>query len=161
MNADHGSVARLWQRTALAALALLGVAATAYAADYPGRATDLKPGDKPVISIQSTGSTGTEPRVLRVRVGTDVTWLNATDGDVSIRFDQPIPKACGTPVNFTRSYDGKSYATDIMPPFAEARLCFSQPGRYDYVVSKTGTESYGSKSGAAGEDQGYGTVIVE
>lgn len=131
---------------------------------YPGRA-DVRAGDRPLIRIEETNATETSPRELRVPAGTDVTWLNATRELVFIRFQQPVAEACGTPVRFGRSFDGTSYATGHLAPFDEARLCFPDRGRYDFVVSSVG--GGGATARPDGDGNGapspvrYGTVLVD
>ncbi|HEX7125205.1 MAG TPA: hypothetical protein VF406_05420 [Thermodesulfobacteriota bacterium] len=153
---------RLHTRAGLgAALAVLVVTSAGCASrpeTYPGHESDLQPGARPMIVIGETGSARTDPAELTVRSGTDVAWFNASDAEVFVRFEGPIARACGTPVNFKRSSDGTSYVSGFIPPDSEARLCFSTPGRYAFVVSSTGTEG---TNGAAGEDTKYGAVVVE
>lgn len=152
----------------LAAAALLALAAAACATGdvrYPGRA-DVRAGDPPVIWIEPTGSTETNPSVLRVPRGTEVTWRNASGELVFIRFNQPIAEICGEPVRFTRSHDGTSYSSSYIPSLTDARLCFADPGRYDFVVSSGGigggrTPITGEGGGSGRSPVRYGTVIVE
>ncbi len=151
----------------LAAVALLAPAAAGCAATdirYPGRA-DVRAGDPPVIWIEPTGSTETTPSVLRVPRGTEVTWRNASGEPVFIRFNQQIREICGEPVRFSRNYDGTSYSSSYFPSLTDARLCFAEPGRYDFVVSSAGIG--GGRSPVTGESGNglspvrYGTVIVD
>ena len=150
------------------ALALLVLAAAGCATGevrYPGRA-DVRAGDPPVIHIEPTASSETVPSVLRVPVGTEVTWLNTSGELVFIRFNQAIAQACGEPIRFSRSYDGTSYSTSFVPSFAPARLCFARPGRYDFIVSSGGrgggaTPQTGPGGGNGTSPVRYGTVIVE
>ncbi|HEX7126684.1 MAG TPA: hypothetical protein VF406_13085 [Thermodesulfobacteriota bacterium] len=150
---------------AACACALLLGACAAGPTRYPGRA-DVRAGDAPVIRIEETNSTDTSPRVLRVPPGTDVSWLNASGQIVFVRFVQPVREACGEPVRFDRNFDGTSYVTRNLAPFNEARLCFPEPGRYDFVVSSLGGGGGGGDQVTNGLNGSpspvrYGTVIVE
>jgi hypothetical protein len=131
---------------------------------YPGRA-DVRAGAAPLIWIEPTNATETSPRELHVPLGTEVVWRNGSGELVFIRFTGPVEQLCGEPVGFQRTYDGASYATRFMPPFADARLCIGRPGRYDFVVSSDGR---GGGSPRVGEGSGnglspvrYGTIVVQ
>ncbi len=154
-----------------AAAAIIGVGAlllgacAAGSVRYPGRA-DVRAGDPALIRIDETNSTDTSPYLLRVPVGTDVAWLNASLQIVFVRFVQPVREACGQPVRFDRNYDGTSYVTRNLGPFNEARLCFPTPGRYDFVVTTAGGGGGGDNDAAKGLNGSpspvrYGTVVVE
>jgi hypothetical protein len=112
-----------------------GVACRSADVRYPGTA-DVRAGDRPLIQIEPTGSTEASPRLLKVTPGTEVTFRNSEDAEIFIRFTEPMGDACGTPVGFDRTSDGRSYASRYLLPFGEARLCFATPGRYDFVVSR-------------------------
>ncbi|HWP34667.1 MAG TPA: hypothetical protein VNM66_03640 [Thermodesulfobacteriota bacterium] len=148
---------------------LLGAAGCAAAqVRYPGRA-DVRDGDRPLIWIEPTGSSDTQPWLLRAPVGTEVTWLNASPDLVFIRFYQPVEEVCGEPVRFHRTYDGASFVSALLPLMTDARLCFARPGRYDFVVAGSGGGGGGDRSsmqGGGGNGGGraavrYGTVVIE
>ncbi len=155
------------RRGAAAALMVASLALGACAAGpvrYPGRA-DVRAGDAALIRIEPTNATETAPHWLRVPTGTDVVWLNASQELVFVRFAQAVGEACGTPLRFVRSYDGRSYVTGYLAPFNEARLCFARPGRYDFIVSSSGGGGGGTPPDADANGGHspvrYGTVIVE
>jgi hypothetical protein len=132
---------------------------------YPGLA-DVRAGDPPVIRVEPTNATETSPRELKVPAGTEVVWLNTTSELIWVRFGGPVAEACGEPVRFHRTYDGASFATPHLPPFADARLCFARPGRYDFIVSAEGrggrtAPSAGGPDGNGSSPVRYGTVLVE
>lgn len=98
--------------------------------------------------------------------GTEVTWRNVSDELVFIRLvgDVEDRQVCGTPLRWGRTFDGRSYSTPFLAPFADARLCLAGPGRYDFIVSSAGRG--GGRSSPNGPINGlspvrYGTVIVE
>lgn len=123
-------------RSAALLAALLLSACAVPQGGYPGTAS-VAAGAPPLVRIDRTGSTRTDPATLYVPPGTEVTWQNGTTRQVFVRFDDPIDQVCGDPVRFSRSTDGRSFASDFLGPFEEARLCFPTPGRYDFVVSIT------------------------
>jgi hypothetical protein len=134
---------------------------------YPGR-DDARAGDRPLIRIEPTNADETSPRELRVAPGTEVTWRNVSHELVFVRFARDVADrdVCGTPLRWTRTFDGRGYSTPFLPPFADARLCLAGPGRYDFIVSSGGRGGGGSTSPDGGADNGtspvrYGTVIVE
>ncbi len=162
-----GVTCRMCSASIVAATLLAWAAAGCATGDvrYPGRA-DARAGDRPIIWIDPTGSTETSPSVLRVGPGTEVTWRNRSQEVVFVRFNQAVTDVCGEPVRFDPSYDGASYVSRFLPPFADARLCFARPGRYDFVVSSLGTGGGGPSpmDGEGGDGLSpvrYGTVIVE
>ncbi|HEY8370499.1 MAG TPA: hypothetical protein VIM86_14410 [Thermodesulfobacteriota bacterium] len=147
-------------RSAALLAALLSSACAVPQGGYPGTAS-VAAGAPPVVRIDRTGSTRTDPATLYVPPGTEVTWRNETTRQVFVRFDSPIDQVCGNPARFARSTDGRSFASEFLGPFEEARLCLVTPGRYDFIVSITEP----ARSGPfvprdALPPAKYGTVVV-
>jgi hypothetical protein len=128
---------------------------------YPG-VRDVRHGASPVIRIERTASTETDPRELRVPAGTEVIWRNESGEPVFIRFNQVV-QACGEPVGFHPTYDGASLVSEWLHPFGEGRLCLDRPGHYDFVVSAPGQGGGALDPGGDGASSPvrYGRVVVD
>jgi plastocyanin len=140
------------KRVAWATAALLAATGCGEGVVYPGRA-DVREGDPPEIRVGTEGGDATDPGELTVPAGTEVTWLNHTTGFAHVRFEDDIPEVCADPHDFHRTEDDRTYVSRPLPPFAEARLCVSRPGRYRFIVTLAGTP--GGEHPAR-----YGTLIV-
>ncbi len=148
-----------WRSALPLAVILLGACAVPRGG-YPGTAS-VAGGAPALIEIDRTGSTETDPATLYVPPGTEVTWRNRTTSQVFVRFDDAIAEACGEPVRFSRTADGRSFASGFLGPFEEARLCLPTPGRYGFIVSIPGRARTGPFFPGEGLPPAkYGTVVV-
>lgn len=139
----------------LTALLLATACASAPGGQTPG------PGVPALVRIERTGSDETDPPTLHVPPGTEVTWQNRTTRTTWVRFTEAVPEICGHPVHFARSSDGRSFVSEYLGPFEEARLCILSPGRYDFVVSIPGASGDDGFGRSALPPAKYGTVVIE
>jgi plastocyanin len=77
---------------------------------------------------------GASPATLISKSGTTVIWVNHSRSPVEILFlDKKVVLACGSPVNFFVGKDG-AYESAKIPFGGTASLCFTEKGRYDYII---------------------------
>ena len=82
---------------------------------------------------------GLMPATLRSQPGTTVIWVNHSSHPVEILFlDKKVVLACGSPVNFFVGKDG-AYESGKLPFGGTASLCFTEKGKYEYVVKTSAT----------------------
>lgn len=130
---------------------------------YPGTA-DVGRGDAPLVQFHATGATDADPRVLKAPRGTEVVFRNVSRGQAFVRFKEPVGDLCAPPAGFEPTSDGRTVASRYLPPFAEARLCFGTPGRYDYVVSRVEPPGPSILHGTDEPPESpvlYGTILIE
>ena len=84
-------------------------------------------------------SEGVRPITLTSNVGTTVVWLNRDRFPLEILFlDKKVTLACSSPVNFFVGKDG-AYESAKIPFGGTASLCFTEKGRYEYIVKSSRT----------------------
>jgi plastocyanin len=125
--------------------AVLGVfylAGVTYAAEE--KTEEIKIAHRTVMISAYDGVT-VEPINLRSGPGTTVIWVNHSRSPVEILFlDKKVVFACGVPVNFFVGKGG-AYESGKIPFGGTASLCFTEKGKYDYVVSSSSTFSLDRK----------------
>ena len=110
-----------------------------------------------VIRLHSYG--GISPKVLNIKPGTIVIWVNDSRSEINIQFEgKQVTLACKSPVHFVVDDQG-SYIADRIPKDAVASLCFIEKGEFNYVTRGFYGET-GSKS--MGKIEEYkGKIVVE
>lgn len=102
---------------------------------------------------------GASPSILVTGPGTTVIWVNHSKSPLEVLFlDKKVTLACGSPVNFFVGKDG-AYESGKIPFGSTASLCFTEKGRYDYVV-KVSRTFYKPALGGAGSEH-RGSIVVE
>ena len=82
---------------------------------------------------------GATPASLTTPPGTTVIWVNQSPTTTEILFlDKKVVLACGSPVNFFVGKDG-AYESGKLPFGGTASLCFTEKGKYDYIVRPSST----------------------
>jgi len=82
---------------------------------------------------------GARPASLTSSPGTTVIWVNQSPTTTEILFlDKKVVLACGSPVNFFVGKDG-AYESGKLPFGGTASLCFTEKGKYDYIVQPSST----------------------
>jgi plastocyanin len=82
---------------------------------------------------------GAKPATLTSKVGTTVVWVNHSRSPLEILFtDKKVVLACGSPVNFFIGKDG-AYESAKIPFGGTASLCFTEKGKFDYIVKVSRT----------------------
>jgi len=90
-----------------------------------------------VVTINS--EQGLNPTSLASKLGTTVIWVNHSRTPVEILFrDKKVVLACGSPVNFFVGRDG-AYESAKIPFGGTASLCFTEKGKYEYVLKASST----------------------
>jgi plastocyanin len=92
-------------------------------------------------------SEGVKPSSLNSKLGTTVIWVNHSRTPQEILFlDKKVVLACGSPVNFFVGKDG-AYESAKIPFGGTASLCFTEKGKYEYIVrpSSKGVRDYLSR----------------
>jgi plastocyanin len=85
-----------------------------------------------VIRVHSYG--GISPKVLNIKPGTIVIWVNNSRSEISIQFGgKQVTLACKSQVHFVLDDQG-SYIADRIPQDAVASLCFVEKGEFNYVT---------------------------
>jgi hypothetical protein len=110
-----------------------------------------------VIRLHSYG--GISPKVISIKPGTIVIWVNDSRSMINIQFGgKQVTLACKSPVHFVVNEQG-SYIADRIPPDAVASLCFVEKGEFNYVTRG----SYGETGGKALKKikEYKGKIVVE
>jgi len=82
---------------------------------------------------------GAKPPSFSSEAGTTVIWVNHSRSPLEILFlDKKVVLACGSPVNFFIGKDG-AYESAKIPFGGTASLCFTEKGKYDYIVKVSRT----------------------
>jgi plastocyanin len=82
---------------------------------------------------------GATPASLTSPPGTTVIWVNQSPTTTEILFlDKKVVLACGSPVNFFVGKDG-AYESGKLPFGGTASLCFTEKGKYDYIIRPSST----------------------
>ncbi len=90
-----------------------------------------------VITINS--EQGVAPTTLTSKQGTTVIWVNYSRSPAEILFrDKKVVLACGSPVNFFVGKGG-AYESGKIPFGGTASLCFTEKGKYEYVLKPSST----------------------
>lgn len=86
-----------------------------------------------------TGHSGLKPPDIISQRGTTVVWVNHSNTPQEILFlDKKVVLACGSPVNFIVGHDG-AYESSKVPFGGTASLCFTEKGKYEYIVKSSKT----------------------
>lgn len=130
-------------------MALITMLATASLMGFPCAAAEQSVGEVQIINqlVTIDPYEVIQPATVNSKLGTTVVWINASQFPVEIIFlDKKVALACGAPVNFTIGKGG-AYESAQIPRGGSASLCFTQPGKYEYVVrsSRTLLLEYGKK----------------
>ena len=87
--------------------------------------------------IMITGHSGLKPPDIISQQGTTVVWVNHSNTPQEILFlDKKVVLACGSPVNFIVGHDG-AYESSKVPFGGTASLCFTEKGKYEYIVKSS------------------------
>jgi len=102
---------------------------------------------------------GASPSILVTNPGTTVIWVNHSKSPLEVLFlDKKVTLACGSPVNFFVGKDG-AYESGKIPFGSTASLCFTEKGRYDYIVKVSRTFYMPAQGGAGAEHRG--SIVIE
>ena len=89
--------------------------------------------------VTITSREGVRPVTLTSKPGTTVVWVNHSRYPEEILFlDKKVVLACSSPVNFFVGKDG-AYESAKIPFGGTASLCFTEKGRYDYIIKSSRT----------------------
>ena len=98
---------------------------------------------------------GIRPPILDAKQGTTVVWVNRSRTPQEILFlDKKVVQACGSPINFFIGENG-AYESGKMPFGGTASLCFTEKGKYDYIVKASITFDPGM------EKEHKGTIVIK
>ena len=90
-----------------------------------------------IVTINS--EQGVNPTTLSSNPGTTVIWVNYSRRPGEILFlDKKVVMACSSPVNFFIGKDG-AYESAKIPFGGTASLCFTEKGKYEYVLKSSAT----------------------
>ncbi len=102
---------------------------------------------------------GASPSILVTSPGTTVIWVNHSKSPLEVLFlDKKVTLACGSPVNFFVGKDG-AYESGKIPFGSTASLCFTEKGKYDYIVKVSRTFYMPAQGGAGAEHRG--SIVIE
>ena len=100
------------------------------------KAEEMKIINKVIMVHAEEGAT---PASLTSSPGTTVIWVNQSPTTTEILFlDKKVVLACGSPVNFFVGKDG-AYESGKLPFGGTASLCFTEKGKYDYIIRPSST----------------------
>ncbi len=109
--------------------------------------------------VQINEREGASPSILVTSPGTTVIWVNHSKSPLEVLFlDKKVTLACGSPVNFFVGKDG-AYESGKIPFGSTASLCFTEKGRYDYIVKVSRTFYMPAQGGAGAEHRG--SIVIE
>ena len=96
------------------------------------------------------------PQTLTTPPGTTVIWINRDRSPSEVLFlDKKVVLACGSPVNFIVGESG-AYESGKIPFGGTASLCFTEKGRYDYIV-RTSASAFAERT----KKELRGTVLIK
>jgi plastocyanin len=102
---------------------------------------------------------GASPSILVTGPGTTVIWVNHSKSPLEVLFlDKKVTLACGSPVNYFIGKDG-AYESGKIPFGSTASLCFTEKGRYDYIVKVSRTFYMPAQGGLGSEHRG--SIVIE
>lgn len=102
---------------------------------------------------------GASPSILVTSPGTTVIWVNHSKSPLEVLFlDKKVTLACGSPVNFFVGKDG-AYESGKIPFGSTASLCFTEKGKYDYILKVSRTFYMPAQGGIGSEHRG--SVVIE
>jgi plastocyanin len=97
---------------------------------------------------------GITPITISSVPGTTVIWVNHSKHPVELLFtDKKVVLACSSPVNFFIGKEG-AYESAKIPFAGTASLCFTEKGRYEYMV-RSSTTFY------PGKREHRGGIVIE
>ena len=103
---------------------------------------------------------GILPASLTSPPGTTVIWVNQAPTTTEILFlDKKVVLACGSPVNFFVGKDG-AYESGKLPFGGTASLCFTEKGKYEYIVRSSST-FYPLKDSRARRLEHRGFIVIK
>lgn len=103
---------------------------------------------------------GVMPASLTSPPGTTVIWVNQSRTPTEILFlDKKVVLACGSPVNFFVGKDG-AYESGKLPFGGTASLCFTEKGKYEYIIRSSST-FYPLKDSRARHLEHRGIVLIK
>ena len=109
--------------------------------------------------VQINEREGASPSILVTSAGTTVIWVNHSKSPLEVLFlDKKVTLACGSPVNFVIGKDG-AYESGKIPFGSTASLCFTEKGKYDYIVKVSRTFYMPAQGGAGAEHRG--SIVIE
>jgi plastocyanin len=142
-------------------IVLSGIMSTA---EEKGAAQQAAPGTEEEVTISNrivkiNEKEGASPSILVTSVGTTVIWVNYSKSPLEVLFlDKKVTLACGSPVNFFIGKDG-AYESGKIPFGSTASLCFTEKGKYDYIVKVSRTFYMPAQGGAGAEHRG--SIVIE
>jgi len=134
------------------------------AAEEKGAAQQAAPGTEEEVTISNrivkiNEKEGASPSILVTSAGTTVIWVNYSKSPLEVLFlDKKVTLACGSPVNFFVGKDG-AYESGKIPFGSTASLCFTEKGKYDYIVKVSRTFYMPAQGGAGAEHRG--SIVIE
>ena len=142
-------------------IVLSGIMCTA---EEKGAAQQAAPGTEEEVTISNrivkiNEKEGASPSILVTSAGTTVIWVNYSKSPLEVLFlDKKVTLACGSPVNFFVGKDG-AYESGKIPFGSTASLCFTEKGKYDYIVKVSRTFYMPAQGGAGAEHRG--SIVIE
>ena len=101
---------------------------------------------------------GLNPKLVMVKAGTTVIWMNDSESLAEIDFTgKQVTLACKSPTNFVVGEDG-SFVSNRIPQGAVASLCFIDKGTYNYELRRGPRTTASVKSDLPIV---HGTIVVE
>ena len=90
-----------------------------------------------IVTVNS--EQGINPSNLSSKSGTTVIWVNYSRKPAEILFlDKKVVMACSSPVNFFIGKGG-AYESAKIPFGGTASLCFTEKGKYEYILKSSAT----------------------
>ena len=142
-------------------IVLSGIMCTA---EEKGSSQQAAPGTEEEVTISNrivkiNEKEGASPSILVTSAGTTVIWVNYSKSPLEVLFlDKKVTLACGSPVNFFVGKDG-AYESGKIPFGSTASLCFTEKGKYDYIVKVSRTFYMPAQGGAGAEHRG--SIVIE
>jgi|PlaIllAssembly_1097288.scaffolds.fasta_scaffold22492_2 plastocyanin len=142
-------------------IVLSGIMCTA---EEKGASQQAAPGTEEEVTISNrivkiNEREGASPSILVTALGTTVIWVNHSKSPLEVLFlDKKVTLACGSPVNFFVGKDG-AYESGKIPFGSTASLCFTEKGKYDYIVKVSRTFYMPAQGGAGAEHRG--SIVIE
>jgi len=101
---------------------------------------------------------GLDPKLVMIKSGTTVIWMNHSESLAKIKFrGKEVTIACKNPTNFVVDEEG-SFLSRRIAQGAVASLCFIEKGTYNYVLSRGPRSTAPVKTDLPDV---HGTIVVE
>lgn len=108
--------------------------------------------------IRIDKSVGLNPKLVMIKPGTTVIWMNQSESIAEIQFrGKAVTLACKSPTHFIVDEEG-SFVSNRIPQSAVASLCFVEKGTYNYVLRRGPRATAAVKTDLP---EVHGTIVVD